>query len=178
MRKHAHFVVCAAGASVLISLVQFARPAYASSGSRLALDLDYTHGIDEPGVSSGTGLALRYGYKLDLKVFSLTPELGGSYATFSGPADVEYYRGFAGGRLTLGKVLEPGVFAHIGYGHVSAEPSSGRSALSLDGGVTLDLTIIPIVDLGAHVAYSGLLAKDNLPAFDTYIIGLHAALAF
>jgi hypothetical protein len=178
MRKHLHFVVYAAGVSVFVSLIQFARPAYASSGSRLALDLDYTHGIDEPGVSSGTGLALRYGYKLDLMVFSLTPELGGSYAMFNGPADVEYYRGFAGGRLTFGKVLEPGIFAHIGYGHVSAEPSGSRSALSVDGGATLDLTIIPVLDLGAHVAYSALLAKDNLPAFDTYILGLHAALAF
>jgi hypothetical protein len=178
MHKKLNLIPRAAGACALVSLCLFARPAHAGGGSRLALDLDYSHGIDEPGLGSGSGLGLRYGYKVDLLVLAITPELGLNYASYSGAAGVKYYRGFAGGRLSFGKVLEPGIFAHIGYGHISFDPDGGRSAPTVDGGITLDLTVIPVIDLGAHFAYCALLAKDGSEALDTYIIGLHAALAF
>ncbi|HEY8945381.1 MAG TPA: hypothetical protein VIM73_14020, partial [Polyangiaceae bacterium] len=49
----------------------------ARAETRLALDLDYATAIDERGIDSGTGGALRLGQELDLVLVSLTPEIGG-----------------------------------------------------------------------------------------------------
>jgi hypothetical protein len=154
-----------------------ARDAHASSGTAIGVDLDYAHGISEPGTDNGTGFNVRLGYKLDLLVLQLTPEVGGAYHTFTGDADAKFSQGIVGGRLAFGKILEPGVYAHLGYGHVS-EFGTSRSGATIDGGLTLDLTILPLIDLGIHGGYNGLLATDGYPAFDTYVLGVHAALVF
>ena len=160
----------------LAAFVSLPNTAQAGSGSRLALDLDYANGINEPSVSAGKGLALRYGYKLDLLVLALTPEAGGGIYWFGEPAEPRLLTGFVGGRATFGKVLEPGVFAHIGYGSVKAGDES-RGGTTLDAGVTLDLTMLPFLDLGIHAAYDAMLIKDA-DAFDWFRVGAHAALAF
>jgi len=153
------------------------RPAHASSGTAIGVDLDYAHGIDERGTKSGTGFNVRLGYKLDLLVLQLTPEIGGAYHTFTGDANAKFSQGIVGGRLAFGKILEPGVYAHLGYGRVS-ELDVSRSGATLDGGVTLDLTVLPLIDLGVHAGYDGLLAKGSYQAFDTYVLGVHGALVF
>jgi len=162
-----------AGLLVLAS----ARDAHASSGTAIGVDLDYAHGISEPGTDNGTGFNVRVGYKLDLLVLQLTPEVGGAYHTFAGDADAKFSQGIVGGRLAFGKILEPGVYAHLGYGHVS-EFGSSRSGATIDGGLTLDLTLLPLIDLGVHGGYNGLLATGGYRAFDTYVVGVHAALVF
>jgi hypothetical protein len=165
--------------AVIAGLLVFAsaRPAHASSGTAIGVDLDYAHGISEPGALNGTGFNVRLGYKLDLLVLQLTPEVGGAYHTFAGDADAKFSQGIAGGRLAFGKILEPGVYAHLGYGHVS-EFGTGRSGATIDGGATLDLTLLPFIDLGIHAGYNGLLAKGAYQAFDTYVLGVHGALVF
>jgi hypothetical protein len=158
-----------------------AHDAHASSGTAIGVDLDYTHGISEPGVGSGTGFNIRLGYKVDLLVLQLTPEVGGAYHTFSGDssfnANAKFSQGIVGGRLAFGKILEPGVYAHLGYGHVGAD-GGGRSGATIDGGLTLDLTILPLIDLGIHGGYNGMLASGSDSAFDTYVLGVHGALVF
>ena len=151
--------------------------ALASSGTALGVDIDYAHGISEPGVTNGTGFNVRLGYKLDLLLAQLTPEVGGGYHTFAGTANATFSQGIVGGRLAFGKILEPGVYAHLGYGHV-VEGTIGRSGATLDGGLTLDLTLLPLLDLGVHAGYDGLLATGGYPAFDTYVLGVHGALVF
>jgi len=166
--------------ALLASVVAFVAPrgAHAKSGTAIGVDLDYTNGIDERYVSSGTGFNVRLGYKLDLKVLQLTPEIGGAYHTFSGDAGAKIGQGIIGGRLQFLKVLEPGIYAHIGYGHLSATGSDGRSGTTADAGVTLDLTLLPLVDIGVHGGYNGVLKKGDSPAFDSYVVGLHGALIF
>jgi hypothetical protein len=154
-----------------------ASAAYASSGTAIGVDLDYAHGINEPGVDSGTGFNVRLGYKLDLLLAQLTPEVGGGYHSFSGDGNAKFSQGFVGGRLAFGKILEPGLYAHLGYGHVS-EVDDSRSGATADAGLTLDLTILPLIDLGVHGGYDGLLKTGNSPAFDTYVLGVHGALVF
>src|SRR3954471_20548579 len=132
------------------------RTAHAKSGTAVGVDLDYTNGINEPHVGSGTGFNVRLGYKLDLLVLQVTPEVGGAYHTFSGDASPKFSQGIVGGRLQFGKVLEPGLYAHLGYGHVSAE-GGGHSGATVDAGVTLDLTLLPLVDVGVHAGYNGML---------------------
>jgi len=152
--------------------------AHAKSGIAVGADLDYTSGIGEDDKSGGTGFNVRLGYKLDLSILQLTPEAGGGWHTFSGNAEAKLSQGFVGGRLQFLKVLEPGIYAHIGYGHISSKLGDTRSGTTADAGVSLDLTILPLVDLGLHGGYSGLLKSGDYPAFDSYVVGLHGALIF
>ncbi|HEX6273967.1 MAG TPA: hypothetical protein VFZ53_13055 [Polyangiaceae bacterium] len=144
-------------------------------GTRLAFDLDYSNAID-PEVGSGLGGAVRFGREYDLVLLSLTPELMGNIHTFSGPGDSMAYGAMAGGRATIGKVIEPGVFAHIGGGHASLPANDSVTGLAMDLGVTLDLTLIPIVDLGIHGAWDSV-SWEGQGAFDWYRVGAHIALA-
>lgn len=166
--------------ALLASTVAFIAPrgAHAKSGTAIGADIDYTNGIDEPNVSSGTGFNVRLGYKLDLKILQLTPEIGGAYHTFSGDAHVKFAQGIVGGRVSFLKVLEPGVYAHLGYGHLSGSFGEGHSGATADAGVTLDLTLLPLVDIGVHGGYNGMLKKGDYPAFDSYVVGVHGALIF
>ena len=169
--------------AVLAGLLVFAsaHDAHASSGTAIGVDLDYAHGFQEPFVGSGTGFNVRLGYKLDLLVLQLTPEVGGAYHTFGagsdGNANAKFSQAIVGGRLAFGKILEPGVYAHLGYGHVGGD-GDGFSGATIDGGLTLDLTILPLIDLGIHGGYNGMLASGSRDAFDTYVLGVHGALVF
>ena len=160
------------------ALLVATRSAHAKSGTSIGLDWDYTNGVDEPGVSSGTGFIARLGYKLDLKLLQLTPEIGGGYHAFSGDAGAKFSQGIVGGRVSFLKVLEPGVYAHLGYGHLAGSIGDGRSGATADAGVTLDLTILPLVDLGIHGGYNAMLKNGDYPAFDSYVLGVHGALIF
>jgi len=153
------------------------RSAQASSGTSIGADIDYTHGIDEPLVGAGTGFNVRLGYKLDLLVVQFTPEIGGAYHTFSGDAGAKLSQGIVGGRLAFGKILEPGIYAHLGYGHLSSVVG-GHSGATGDAGVTLDLTLLPFIDLGVHGGYNGMFKTGDYPAFDSYVLGVHGAVIF
>ncbi len=149
--------------------------AIATSGTRVAVDLDYAHAIDQRGIGSGSGGALRLGYRLDAILLALTPELGASYHGFSGFEDARHLSGFAGGRLSLGWLLEPVAFAHVGVGHLDTR-RGGHTGPALDLGLALDLTLLPFIDLGAHVAYDALYLERHQD-FHWYRLGLHVALA-
>ena len=160
------------------ALLSFSHEAEAKSGTSLGVDLDYTNGINEPSVSSGTGFNVRLGYKLDLLVLKVTPEAGAAYHSFSGDRKPHFSQGIVGGRLAFGKILEPGLYAHLGYGHLSGSGFDSYSGATADAGVTLDLTLLPLIDIGAHAGYNGLLKSGDRAAFDTYVLGLHAAVTF
>ncbi|MEI9936481.1 MAG: hypothetical protein WDO69_04580 [Pseudomonadota bacterium] len=152
--------------------------AQAKSGTSIGVDLDYTNGIEESNVGSGTGFNVRLGYKLDLAVLQLTPEIGGAYHAFSGTADAKLSQGIVGARISFLKVLEPGAYAHLGYGHLSSNFGEGRSGATADAGLTLDLTILPFIDLGVHGGYNGMLKSGDNDAFNSYVLGVHGALIF
>ena len=171
LRLVSGFLACGA-------LLLSAHDARAKSGTSIGVDIDYTNGINEPAVSGGTGFNGRLGYKLDLAVVQLTPEIGGGYHTFTGDAGAKLSQGIVGGRLQFLKVLEPGIYAHLGYGHLAISGTEGYSGATADAGVTLDLTLLPLVDIGVHAGYNGLMKSGDRPAFDTYVLGFHGALIF
>lgn len=148
-----------------------------SGGSRLALDLQYAYPIHQDGVSAGPGGALRFGKQLDLLLVSFTGELGAGYQTFGGAGAPKLYSGFVGGRIAVGKILEPGIYGHLGVGHASAAAAS-RTAPFFDAGLFLDLTVLPLVDIGVHGGYDVLTPGDGAPAFKYWVGGAHAALVF
>ena len=127
---------------------------------RISGDLDYAAEISGYEAGTGGGGGLRIGSQLDLVVLTLILEGGGSYHAFSADDDPNVWRAIVGGEVRIGKILEPGLFAHVGVGHLSG-----------DGAFTA-----PAVDVGAHVAYDALLGNDERDGFGWITAGLHAAL--
>ena len=162
-----------------LSLLAVSAPALADSGSRgkthIAVDFDFNTAVDAPSVESGGGGALRLGQKFDLLLISLTPELGGGYHAFSG-GDAKIYSGFLGGRLGVGKIIEPSVYGHLGLARLSGVES--RTAPLLDAGLALDLTLLPLIDLGLHAGYNVMLPRDDGSALKFVTLGAQAALVF
>ena len=143
----------------------------------LAFDLDFVAALSEPGASIGGGGAVRLGRKLDFVLVSLTPEIGGGYDRFNGYNNDSIYRGFIGGRLGFGKIIEPSVFAHVGVGKLDTN-FGDHTAVTFDGGIALDLTFLPLINLGAHASYNSLLPQGSYASFDWLALGLHVALVF
>lgn len=157
-------------------------PALADDGRRgggkthIAVDFDFTTAVDDDSTNSGGGGALRLGQEFDLFLVSFTPELGGGYHGFGGNSDAKLYSGFLGGRLGIGKIIEPSVFGHVGLGRL--EGVAPRTAPILDAGVALDFTLLPLIDLGVHGSYNVMMPKDDGSALKFVILGAHAALVF
>ncbi|MBM4319983.1 MAG: hypothetical protein FJ125_08470 [Deltaproteobacteria bacterium] len=127
---------------------------------------------EEYGDKLGTapGLDLRLGYTLPIPLISVTPELASSWVTLPDADEEESFpdhgiRTVAGGlRLGLPGIVAPALFAHAGYGWEDGELDDmilSRSGLSLDGGIAVELTLLPIVSFGAYVAYQALRFDAN-----------------
>lgn len=145
-----------------------------AGSTHIAVDFDFDSAINKPDTTSGGGGALRLGQKYDLFLVSLTPEIGGSYHAFGGDDKTKLYTGFLGGRLGVGKILEPSIFAHLGVGHVSG--LEDRTAPVMDAGLALDFTLLPLIDLGVHGAYNVMLPRNDGSSLRYVTLGAQAAL--
>lgn len=144
-----------------------------SSKTHIAVDIDFSNALDALGTTTGGGGALRIGQKFKLLFVSLTPELGGSYHAFGGDDETRLYSGFLGGRLGFGKMVEPSIFAHWGIAHL--EGLQTRTGSVLDGGLAIDVTVLPLIDFGVHGGYNVMSNADGAPLkFMTF--GVQAAL--
>jgi hypothetical protein len=144
------------------------------SKTHIAVDGDFNAAVNAAEVDAGAGGAVRLGQEFDLFLISITPELGGGYHGFGGDDRLKLYSGFLGGRLALGKIVEPSLFAHVGVGRLDGgEP---RTAPLLDGGLAIDLTVLPLIDIGVHGAYNVLLPAKDGEAFKFVTLGAQAAL--
>jgi hypothetical protein len=145
--------------------------------TRIALDVDYAVALGEGDTDGGAGGALRLGYELDLATVAVTPEIGLGYHGFGGLRSPGIYQAFVGARTGFGGVLEPGLYARFGVAHASEEGGS-RTVPSLGAGLSLDLTPVPVLDIGVHSGYEVLFAGGNENAFDWWVFGAHAAVMF
>jgi len=165
----------AAYASALL-ILSCVRPAPAVQ-TQIALDLDFAQSVSVAGVDSGGGGALRLGQELDLIAVTVIGEFGLGYHSFGGSADVREYTGLAGGRLRIGKFLEPGAFFHVGASHL-VDTFDTSWAPMLDLGLSLDLTLFPLVDIGLHGTYVHRFPTDSESTFRYLIVGPHVAIVF
>ena len=145
-----------------------------SSKTHIAVDFDFNSAVDAPDTKVGGGGALRLGQELDLFLISLTPELGGSYHAFGGDDQTKLYAGFLGGRLAIGKIIEPSLFGHVGVGRLDGAET--RTAPLLDGGLAIDFTLLPLIDLGLHGAYNVMLPRNDGSSLKFVTLGAQAAL--
>ncbi len=146
---------------------------------QLSLDLDWISADVEDEAWSGFGGGLRLGYEIDVLFASLIPEVGGSYHSIS-DLDTSLYRGLVGARLRFLKVLEPGIYAHFGVGHASSDsllvPS--RTASTGDVGLSLDFTLLPVIEFGGHAGYNWLSGSEDSDAIPWWNAGLQASIIF
>ncbi|HET6332277.1 MAG TPA: hypothetical protein VFG30_03655 [Polyangiales bacterium] len=151
----------------------------AHADTMIAADFEARVPLDLDNVSSGPAFGIRLGQQLHLPLIILTPEIGFNWGSFSdGPT---IYRGILGARVGIGEILRFGVQAHIGFGHYSwdiAGEDVSHTGFTLDGGLFLDLTILPLLDLGVHAGYARVSgdAEKGLEPAQWLAFGLHAAL--
>jgi hypothetical protein len=122
----------------------------------VALDFDYSTAIQNDAIEEGGGGALRIGNELDLLLVTLIPEVVLDFHDFGAYSrnTAQLVTGKLGGRVRFFKIIEPGVFAHLGLASLSGNRRYSHIGAALDFGVTLDLTILPLVDLGLHAAWN------------------------
>jgi hypothetical protein len=142
----------------------------------------------------GIGLGLRLGRRIPMPGAWQTFELGFAFGNAAhsesnvAPGSISTYRGLAGMRLGLSGILQPGLFAHAGFGHVSGETARrqgdqilGRedfshTAFTWDVGVYLDLVPASSIGLGAHASYNQIVKTSQDHSFQWYDIGGHFVL--
>jgi hypothetical protein len=167
-------------AVVLVSGLLIAAPAAAQN--RFSIDAEAAFPADDSH-DTGWGVGARFGHEWDLVLISLTPEIGANYHAFGGPPDAETFAVVAGGRVSIGFVLEPSAFLHAGIGHFGYDTTSGdvsQTSIAYEAGLALDFTLLPLIDLGAHASFAGVGGDpdNDLDAFNWFAVGGHVSFVF
>jgi hypothetical protein len=147
----------------------------ASASNTVGVAVNYGEAVDDD--ASGVGLDVHFGPRMDLAILALTTELSGGFYRFGGPADLDVYRVLAGGRLAVGAIIRPSVFAHAGVGHLRYDTllgaRDGATDFATDLGLGLDFTLMPLVDLGIVGSYNWVRADTRDNAVDWVQLGAH-----
>lgn len=168
--------LCLAAAAAAAALV--ASPKAARADTVVGVGLNFNDSMVGDDAGNGAGVDVFFGPRLDLAILTLTTELSGGFHDFRGELDPTVYRGMAGGRLGVGVIIRPSVFAHIGVGHLRyddpfGDGRDGRTNLAGDLGAALDFTILPLVDLGVQASYNVVAGDDDDDAFEWLQAGVH-----
>jgi hypothetical protein len=142
------------------SVLCLPKPARAESKFTLAAEVGgqvvVTDVESAPVETAGFGAAARAGYTMGGAIIRLTPE---AKLGFESPGTPSAFSIMGGARLNLLVGLSPAVFAHAG-GLVG-----DMDGFVWDVGGGLDLTLLPVFDLGVFVSYSQL--ADANVSFDS-----------
>jgi hypothetical protein len=165
----------AATLALVLGLVFIPKTAHAETD--IGGDLDLVLPLHEH-VDTSWGFSLRLGREIHVPFAVVTPELAFSYDKFPGVLG-SFYEPKAGLRLGFGELFRPGVYGHIGAGEISPKITENHWGLAYDVGAALDFTLLPLLNLGAHVAYNHADSGD-LPAgtYKWLTLGVHADLVF
>jgi len=146
----------------------------------IAVDGDFALPIDSKA-NEGGGIGIRIGQELHVPFLVLTPEIAFTYHGFTGDYAPDVYRGLAGLRFGIGEIFRAGIFGHLGVGWFDVDvPDTDAShvAFTCDGGVMLDFTLLPILNLGAHAAYNYVDSGKHAASFQWISLGAHVAFVF
>lgn len=120
----------------------------------------------------GIGVAGRLGYHIPMGVVGITPEGMFEWDRFD---DEDFTIRVLGGlRISGGKVFQPSVFGHVGWGQRSLNEVH-TDDVAVDVGAALDFTAVPFLRIGAQAAYNMILFDD---VFDFVTFGAHVSLLF
>jgi hypothetical protein len=150
-----------------------------------AVPLNVAQFTDRNGLYGGGGFKFRAGEQIRLRSWlRITPEIGYGYEHLfatnavyvdgtSNREDLD--RVFAGARLSFGQLVQPGVYAHVGYGWKITDGGTQKagSGFAYDAGAALDFHFVPRLDIGAHFEY----ARIAQPYWIQWLaLGVHAAI--
>jgi len=177
-RSSLQWIAIASGATALVAAV----PGTAHAEPVVGADMHGTVVVgDARGpINGGFGFDGRFGYRFSAVLVALTPEVGAGYIHLVGDvpdAERGITRVFAGARLGLGVIVQPAIFAHAGYGWVSLTNVDGSDrAPMFDGGLAVDLRLIPHITPGVHAAYN---TVTTSPVAHQWVdLGAHLEIAF
>lgn len=171
-----HVGLCTA--AIAAGVLLLSGSAAADTRTVVGIDLNFNDSVVGDEASNGAGVDVFFGPRLDLAILTLTTELTGGFHDFGGALDPTVYRIMGGGSIGIGAILRPSVFAHIGAGHLRfddpfGEGREGRTNLTADLGAALDVTILPLVDVGIHGSYNVLAGNDDYEPFEWLQAGAH-----
>jgi hypothetical protein len=166
-------------------------PRSAAAGPEIGVDGEAVFPLSAPtadkdSLGAGAGFKVRLGYAFHVPLLRITPEIGYGFDRFFGDAsgDSSAYgwdmqRVFAGGRIGLGEIVVPSVYAHGGYGwRTTPDPAVPEGGgLAFDAGLALDLHLIPHVGLGAHAEYASI-GTGGGKSPEWLAFGLHVEIDF
>jgi hypothetical protein len=179
--KGASFRKIGSGRSWLVALglwgaLTWATPAAAEV--TLGLDINYNEAVDQFETGKGGGVDVRFGPRLDLWRFQVTPELSAGLHDFGGYLNPTVVRSSVGGKLALDLGLKPTLFAHFGVGRLryDSEESIERDAstgMAGDVGAALDLSVLPMLEVGMQGSYNVVGVELKGSRFDWVQFGGH-----
>ncbi|HET9931195.1 MAG TPA: hypothetical protein VFQ35_10930 [Polyangiaceae bacterium] len=171
------------GVGVIVAGVAASSPAHATG--KVGLDLEAALPSDVPDTEQGWGGAARLGNEWNLVLLKLTPEFEANYHKFGGTGDAKQFSALAGGRVGVGLIIQPSVYAHAGVGHFGYRrlyqgmyEDIAQTSFAYDVGAALDLTVLPLIDVGAHASVNGIAGNKDADPFTWYSIGAHVAISF
>lgn len=147
-----------ASSALLLTLLPWTS---ASAAPTVGVDLHAGAAADDSDADSGGGFGLRAGEEWELLVLTLCPELSGQYGSFGGARDPDVYQLMVGGRLGIGFIIEPSIYAHAGVGYLDQDLYESSAGLAYDAGLALDLTVIPFMDIGLHAHLAGISGDES-----------------
>lgn len=141
-----------------------------------SVDANYAQPILVEDATHGYGGQLRFGPRLDLKILTLDSEIvagGVAFYDERGDPAAQSFHGLLGPRLGILWGIRPSVFSHLGIGHTNFVAASSQTSLAGDVGLALDITFLPVIDIGAQAAWN-FVAGDQLSPQTQYLTaGLH-----
>jgi hypothetical protein len=143
----------------------------------LALDMDYSAALEHSEIDSGGGGGFRIGLERDYFLVTLIPEVQFNYHRLNANTrdDATITAAKVGGRIRFLEIIEPGIFAHAGLANIAGDRIYEHTGIAFDAGFTLDLTILPLIDIGLHTAWNRVFGDDD--AGLSYVTaGAHVAL--
>jgi len=167
------------GVCVAFGVLAAPRPVHAAN--KLGLDVEAALPSAIPNADTGWGGGLRLGREWNLVLVKLTPEIQGNYHAFGGSSEATQFSVMGGGRVGIGLFIQPSVFAHAGVGHFeykTTRSDESRTSLGYDLGVALDITALPLLDIGAHASMNGVAGDSTAQALTWYAVGGHIAFSF
>lgn len=143
----------------------------------LALDMDYSAAVEHSEIDSGGGAGFRIGLERDYFLVTLIPELQFNYHRLNANTrdDAAITAAKVGGRIRFLKIVEPGIFAHAGLANIAGDRIYEHTGIAFDAGLTLDLTILPLIDIGLHTAWNRVFGDDD-SGISYVTAGAHVAL--
>jgi hypothetical protein len=142
-----------------------------------AIEGNFAAAVSSDVFNNGAGGALRLGLQRDLHSVLLIPEAVFAYHLLSAntPENATVALAMLGGRMRYVGTIQPGLFAHLGAGRIAGDSLYAATDLAFDVGVTVDVALFAIIDLGLHLALNRVFGgHEGGLTFAT--IGLHAAL--